>query len=271
MNVIKSDFLGEVEMIQLGYGPIGSPLMSVFMYVVDALLIDTAQNQMAKVVMELLREKSLDRIVLTHHHEDHSGNAAMISSQHAIPVMAHPLAAEKLRRGFPIRPYQRLVWGKAPALAITPLEGAVETNQFRLTPVHTPGHSKDHIVFLENERGWLFSGDLYLGERIKFFRADEDLGGQIHSLKKIMALDFDTLFCAHNPCLKNGKQNIKNKLQFLEDLYGNVRKLVEKGYTEKAVIKALDPKNDRGIKWLTMGNVSFANMVRSALASSSNH
>ena len=67
-----------------------------------------------------------------------------------------------------------------------------------------------------------------------------------------------------------GKQHIKNKLQFLEDLYGNVRKLAEKGHTEKAVIKALDPKNDRGIKWLTMGNVSFANMVRSALAPNSN-
>ncbi len=256
MNVIKRDLFGEVEMIQLGYSPIGSPLMSVFMYVVDGLLIDTAQHHMAKVVMGLLRETSLSRIVLTHHHEDHSGNAAMISSRHAIPVMAHPLAAEKLRLGFPIRPYQHLVWGKTPALAVTPLIDAVETNRFLLTPIHTPGHSKDHIVFFENQRGWLFSGDLYLGERIKFFRSDEDFCDQIASLKKLMKLDFDTLFCAHNPCLKNGKQKIKNKLQFLEDLYGHVRKLVEKGCSAKAIIKELDPRNDRGVKWLTMGNVS---------------
>jgi glyoxylase-like metal-dependent hydrolase (beta-lactamase superfamily II) len=270
MNVVKTGQFDSVQMIQIGYSPIGSPPMSVFMYVVDGLLIDTAQYHMAKAVMGLLREKSLSRIVLTHHHEDHSGNAALISSQHVVPAEGHPLTAEKLRRGFPIRPYQHLIWGKAPAIAITPLEGAVETNRFRLTPVHTPGHSKDHTVFFENQRDWLFSGDLYLGERIKFFRADEDFGDQIDSLKKIMALDFDTLCCAHNPCLKNGKQNIKNKLQFLEDLYGNVRKLAEKGHTEKAVIKALDPKNDRGVKWLTMGNVSFANMIRSALASNSN-
>ncbi len=59
---------------------------------------------------------------------------------------------------------------------------------------------------------------------------------------------------------------IRNKLQFLEDLYGNIRKLAEKGFSEKEVIKALDPKNDRRVKWLTMGNVSFANMVRSAMA-----
>jgi glyoxylase-like metal-dependent hydrolase (beta-lactamase superfamily II) len=195
----------------------------------------------------------------------------MISSRHAIPVMAHPLTVEKLRCGFPILPYQHLVWGKAPAADVIPLTEAVETNRFTFTPIHTPGHSKDHIAFFENQRGWLFSGDLYLGEHIKFFRSDEDFYGQITSLKKIMALDFDTLFCAHNPCLKNGKQKIKKKLQFLDDIYGNVRKLAEKGHSEKAVIKALDPKNDRGVKWLTMGNVSFANLIRSALAQSSNH
>ena len=271
MNVVKTDHFDSVQMIQLGYSPIGSPLMSVFMYVVDELIIDTAQHHMAKVVMGLLREQSISRIVLTHHHEDHSGNAAMIGRQHAIPVIAHPLAVEKLRLSFPILPYQRLVWGKAPPVSATPLADVVETNRFTFTPVHTPGHSKDHIALFEKQRGWLFSGDLYLGERIKFFRADEDFGDQIASLKKLMKLDFDILFCGHNPCLKNGKQKLKNKLQFLEDLHGNVQKLSEKGYSEKAVIKALDPKNDRNIKWLTFGNASFANMVRSALAPSNNH
>ena len=59
---------------------------------------------------------------------------------------------------------------------------------------------------------------------------------------------------------------IRSKLQFLEDLYGNIRRLVAKGFSEKAVTKALDPKNDRRVKWITMGNASFANMVRSAMA-----
>ena len=271
MNVIKSDLYGEVEMIQLGYSPIGSPLMSVFMYVVDELIIDTAQHHMAKVVMGLLREQNINRIVLTHHHEDHSGNAAMISNRYAIPVMAHPLAAEKLRLGFPVRPYQRLVWGKAPPVEVMLLQDVIETDRYVFTPVHTPGHSKDHTVFLEKNQGWLFSGDLYLGERIKFFRSDEHFCDQIASLKTILTLDFDILFCAHNPDLKNGKQRIrKKKLQFLEDLYGKVREFAEKGHSEKEIIKALDPKNDRGVKWLTMGNVSFANMIRSALAPSSN-
>ena len=126
------------------------------------------------------------------------------------------------------------------------------------------GWVKDHTVYLEEENGWLFSGDLYLGYHIKYFRSDERLIDQITSLKKILKFDFDALFCAHNPRLENGRARLKNKLQFLEDLYGNIHLLIQKGFSAREVIKKLDPKNDRLIKWITMGNVSFANMVRSA-------
>lgn len=267
MNVVETDQFERVKMIRLGYGPIGSPLMSVWMYVLDEWVIDTGQHHMAKAVKTLLPEKKISGIALTHHHEDHSGNAAMLSAMHRIPVMGHPLAAAKLRRGFAIRPYQYLVWGKAPAVGVLPLTGVIETERFALLPVKTPGHSKDHIVFLEKQHGWLFAGDLYLGERIKYFRSDERIDDQIASLKKVLQFEFDALFCAHNPCLTDGKSKIKNKLQFLEDFYGQVKILVAKGFSEKAVIKELDPATDRLIKWMTMGNVSYANMVRSAMAS----
>jgi len=269
MNLIKTRHFDGVEMIQLGYGPVGPPLMAVFLYVVDGLVIDTAQHHMARAVERLLREKPLDRILLTHHHEDHSGNAAMISNWHALPVMGHPLTAEKLNSGFPIRPHQRWVWGKAPAVTVTPLEGPIETDHFRLESVHTPGHSKDHTVFFEKQRGWLFSGDLYLAERIKFFRADEDFGDQIASLKKVLALDFDALFCGHNPSVENGKQKLRSKLQFLEDLYGRIRSFLREGLSEKAIIRKLDVRRDRLVKWLTLGNMSFANMIKSAIDSAS--
>lgn len=35
------------------------------------------------------------------------------------------------------------------------------------------------LCYLESQHGWLFSGDLYLGERIKFFRSDEKIDQQI--------------------------------------------------------------------------------------------
>jgi hypothetical protein len=148
MNLVKQTAFGKVEAIRLGFGPIGPPLMSVFLYVVDGLVIDTGQHNMQKVVVELLKAKKLD---------------------------------------------------------------------------------------------------------------------QIASLKKILEFDFEVLFCAHNPCLENGRSRLKHKLQFLEDLYGSIHRLIQKGFPEREVIKKLDPKNDRLIRWVTMGNVSFANMIRSGI------
>jgi len=265
MNIVNTDHYDQVEMIRLGYGPIGPPMMSVFFYVVDGLVIDSGQHHMAGTVVGLLKNKDLSRIVLTHHHEDHSGNAALISHLNKIPVFGHPLAAEKLKMGFSIRLYQHVVWGKSHPVEVAALPEVVETDRFAFTPVHTPGHSRDHTVFLEKKHGWLFSGDLYIGERIKFFRSDERFCDQIASLKKVLELDFETLFCGHNPSLVNGKLKIRKKLQFFEDLYGKINQLLEKGYSKKAVVKALDPGNDRWVKWLTMGNASFANMLRSAM------
>ena len=140
----------------------------------------------------------------------------------------------------------------------------VESNRYKLVPVHTPGHSKDHTVFWEKTNGWLFSGDLFLGQRIKFFRSDEKIIDQIESLKNVLKFDFDTLFCAHNPCPQNGKSKLRQKLQFLEDIVGQVQQLKDMGLNLREVVKRLDSGKDRWVKLMTMGNVSYANMLRSA-------
>jgi glyoxylase-like metal-dependent hydrolase (beta-lactamase superfamily II) len=269
MNLVEIEQFGEIEAIKLGYGPMGPPLMSVYIYIIDGLVIDTGQRHMQKTVIELLGQKKLRQILLTHHHEDHSGNAAAIHRQHSIETCGHPLTVQKMANNFRILPYQRFIWGRSENIRLSALGPVVESNRYKLVPVHTPGHSKDHTVFWEEKNGWLFSGDLYLGQRIKFFRSDEKIFDQIQSLKKVLKLDFDALFCAHNPCPRNGKSKLKQKLQFLEDIVGQVQLLINKGMDKKAILKHMDPKTDKWIKLMTMGNVSFANMLRSAYQSDS--
>jgi hypothetical protein len=119
-------------------------------------------------------------------------------------------------------------------------------------------------VYLEPREGWLFSGDLYIGDRIKFFRSDENIRLQIRSLKTVLEHDFDALFCAHNPKVKNGPQHLRRKLGYLEDIVGRVRQLKSRGLPIRAVIRRMDRGHDRFAKIITMGNASFANMIRSA-------
>ena len=175
MNILEIEQFGEVEAIKLGYGPIGRPFMSVYLYILDGLVIDTGQRHMQKTVIDLLGEKKLQQILLTHHHEDHSGNASALCSHHQIEACGHPITVQKMATGFPILPYQRFIWGRSKKIRLLPLGPVVESNRYKLVPVHTPGHSKDHTVFFEETNGWLFPGDLYLGQRIRYFRADEKI------------------------------------------------------------------------------------------------
>jgi glyoxylase-like metal-dependent hydrolase (beta-lactamase superfamily II) len=266
MNIFKRRQFGDIISYEAGFGPLGAPLMTVHMFLVGAVLIDTGQRNMRKTIVDALAGEKIDRILLTHHHEDHSGNAAALSRAHNVDVTGHPLTAEKMKQYYRIFPYQHLVWGKADPVAVSPLPDKVEAGAFRLLPIHTPGHSKDHTVFLEQHRGWLFSGDLYLGDRIKYFRADEIITDQIRSLKKVLAHDFDVLVCAHNPRWEDGHRRLERKLNFLEDLYGEINGLLEKGYSPKEIIRMMRNREVRTVKLMCLGNVSFANIVRSCAA-----
>ena len=267
MNTVQKFNYYEIEGFEMGFAPMGRPMMKVVMYLLDAVLIDTCQSNMAGQAVSVLERRRINKILITHHHEDHSGNAARLSQIHKAPVMGHPLTVEKMKKSSKICPYQHIIWGRSQNCTVLPLPRTVETSKFTLTPVHTPGHSRDHTVFLEKNRGWLFSGDLYLGKTIKYFRSDEVMEHQIASLKKILVYDFDTLLCAHHPVLQNGKSALRSKLNFLEDLQGNIQRLHRKGLETKEICSRLRFSSDRGVRWFTLGNVSFFNMIRSSLNS----
>ena len=60
-----------------------------------------------------------------------------------------------------------------------------------------------------------------------------------------------------SPKLEHGKNRIENKLAFLEELYGNIIRFWEKGYSEKQIFSALKLKEDYFIKYFCFGNVSL--------------
>lgn len=265
LKKIKYKKWGDVEAWEMGYSPIGKPLMTSTFYCVDGVVIDTGLAHARKDVINVLTEKRPQKVLLTHCHEDHSGNALAIKEAFGIPVFGHSYTAHKMSTKLIILPYQIIVWGKAQNLDIFEFPPIIESSKYRFCPIHTPGHSKDHTVYLEKHMGWLFSGDMYLGDKIKFFRADEKFYDEIASIKKILLYDFNALFCGHNPVDRNGKERLQAKLDYLENFSGEVKHLMEKGLTEKEVIHSMKKGDDRVIRWFTMGNVSFANMVRCAM------
>ncbi len=243
----------------------GKPIKSVYLYHIDSILIDTGPHHFRKEVGSMISCNNVTSILLTHHHEDHSGNASFLKNQYNASVYLHPYGVSKLSKGFRILPYQHILFGKAPRLQAETCPKIIETENITLKALHTPGHSKDHTVYHSEQEGWLFSGDLYVGEKIQFFRVDERIDQQIDSLRKIAELDFDVLFCSHRPCMKDGRTRIKRKLDYLESFNQQVLELHKSGMEEKEIITRLRVKNDLAVKLFTMGNACFSHMVRSSL------
>lgn len=265
MKIHQKTDIGPVTAVELGRSPLGKPIMTTRIYLVDQILFDTGLSHCRKEVLGFVAENRVSSVYLTHHHEDHSGNAAAIKDKFSIPVSGHPITIEKMRKPLPIFPYQHFMWGASQALEVSPLPEKIESNQFTFIPVETPGHSRDHTAYWEPNEGWLFSGDLYLADRIKYFRADEDLNDQIESLRKVLKLEFDALFCAHHPKFKKGKQHLQRKLDFLVSIREAVGHLLAQGKEHRQIIKEIGIEEPRLLRFLCWGNVRSDYIVLSAI------
>lgn len=265
MKIEKHKSFGPVQAWELGWSPVGHPSMTVHIYTIDRVMIDTGQSHMRATVLRIAREQGVKAVLLTHFHLDHAGNAAALTKHLKIPIYAHPLTCRKMQKPGRITPYQHLVWGASDAVEAFELPDCFVKGGVRLQPVFTPGHSMDHTAFLEPQQGWLFSGDLYIAPRIRRFRDDENIALQIRSLRKILKYDFDALFCAHQPAATKGRRRISAKLRFLENFYGRVVELADQGLDAKAIMKRLHLKETQWIQLMSLGTISMKNMVNSVI------
>jgi glyoxylase-like metal-dependent hydrolase (beta-lactamase superfamily II) len=263
--VIQPFDFGEVRFFRLARTYFGRAIYWTGIYYVDGLLIDSGPTNLASEVLELAREVRVRQAVTTHHHEDHSGNNGLLSEKLQITPLAHPAAAELLARPITrLRAYRRLAWGMPPPSRAEAVGEWIETHGFRFQVLATPGHARDHIVLYEPERGWLFSGDLFLSSRLKYLRFDEDVHALIASLRRVVSLEPRVLFCQHRGRVEDGAALLARKLEFLVELGERVRELRDRGLEEREIARAL-PWNDLVWRLRSGGEFSKLNFVRAYL------
>ena len=130
--------------------------------------------------------------------------------------------------------------------------------------MHTPGHAKDLHCFYLPEKGWLFSGDLYISKSIRYLRADENLEQLILSIRKVLALDFDVMFCPHRGILEHGKQALAEKLDNMLEICARAQQLHHKGQElDQIVTQLLGPEGM--MARMTGNNFSKSNLISAAL------
>lgn len=256
---------GEVRYFRMARTFLGWASYWTGVYFVDGVLVDSGPPNLAREVRALCAELQVRQCVTTHHHEDHSGNHALLRDELRITPLAHSsgvtlIAAPEQSPQL----YRRMTWGVPRAAQSAPLGEWLETPRFRFQVLHTPGHSEDHISLYEPSRGWLFSGDLYLAPKLKYLRADEDIYAMLDSLRRVAALDVHALFCQHRGRVENGAALLRHKLDFLTGLGEHIHELHRRGLPENEIARRL-PGSDLVWRLWTSGHFSRRNFVRAFL------
>lgn len=259
-TVGKFATLQTVRMARLYFG---RELLPVYCYVVGDTLVDTGLSCYGDAIRELARQCGVTRAVITHHHEDHAGNAAALRDD-GLAVLSSDLTQKLVAHDLPIQFYQHLIWGKMAPVATEVFSNRVRIGPYEAEVIPAPGHCADQVVFFVREEGWLFSGDSFLSERVKVFRRDEDFAATVATLRRLLQLDFDALLCAHKPRFTQGRAALQAKLDWLLSLEGEVRHHHAAGLPQGEIARrCVRPPWLAAI--LTAGDATAQNLVHSIL------
>lgn len=192
----------------------------------------------------------INRIIITHFHNDHIGVVNRITKEHRIPVYASEIAVPRLKceedylqqkltfyydlySQYGVSEFSKARMAKMENTLrnkeqvmlhseIRVIEEGQEIGGLRV--IATPGHSPDSICLLDEETGWLFAGDFILASGITNALLDHDGQGQlmnplvqyIDSIEKMKKYPVCIVFAGHEAVFQNLNEVVEKSLSKME-------------------------------------------------------
>jgi glyoxylase-like metal-dependent hydrolase (beta-lactamase superfamily II) len=157
-----------------------------------AVVIDPGPDDAGHILAVLEEAGPVESVLVTHRHPDHAPGAGRLSEASRAPVMA-----------FDPRPGERgLADGET-----------VSGGAFSLQVIHTPGHTADHVCFLLEPDGFLFTGDTVLGRGTSIVNPPEgDMAAYVASLQHLRRLGAQSIYPGHGPVVFDATEKLDEYL-----------------------------------------------------------
>lgn len=263
---------GPVTAIRMSRSLFGRPICWTAAYWVDGLLIDTGPTCTAHELVQILDQVHVDQIAITHAHEDHIGGLALLHERYPdVTIYAsrrtQPLLTDPV--GLNMQLYRHLLWGTPEAVpdvqTFDTIDNIIETPEYQLRMVETPGYTADHISLFEPNRRWLFCGDTFSAGREEAWMKESDLFNMVASLRTLATLRPERLFPGSGNVRRTPQPEIHYKIRQLVALTQEVAKLAAISLTIPEMVVCLFQKEPQLTFW-TGGHFSAANLIEACQA-----
>ncbi|HEU5061643.1 MAG TPA: MBL fold metallo-hydrolase [Solirubrobacterales bacterium] len=143
------------------------PAPTINVYLAEDVLIDAGRTWDRRRIFAELEGREISLLALTHVHPDHQGAAKDVCEARGVPLACHAGDVDAMEGRRPVQeasqsnPVNRLVasiWQGPPYEVGRVLQEGDEVAGFRV--VHTPGHSRGHVVFFREGDRVAICGDV---------------------------------------------------------------------------------------------------------------
>ncbi len=125
-------------------------------------------------------------ILVTHTHPDHSPGAALLAGRTGAELLGRP-APDGEHQDKTFRPTRVLADGDA-----------LETDEFRIEAIRTPGHASNHVCYRHAATNWIVTGDHVIdGSTVVIDPPDGNMGHYLDALARVRDLQPDALLPGH--------------------------------------------------------------------------
>ena len=251
---------GPVRYFSLARSYAGHAILASGVFYVDGMLVDSGPSNAHLEFASIIGGVDAEQLVLTHHHEDHTGNAGFAARHLHRPPLAHGLALALVRHPRPLPFYRKITWGTPAPFEAEALGDKLHTPHHVFHVIHTPGHSPDHVTLHEPEQRWLFTGDLFIAARLPIMMRGQDVTALVASLRALLELPDCTMFCQHSGVHGSHQKALGSKLDFLLGLQNKAVVMHEEGRTAAEITRQLRIEK-APVKLFSRGEMSARNLV----------